>query len=497
LVLMTELVCTPYGAFGWSSWAFNFRASATHRLALLFGGLSAFLAVLALITRPWWRTRAAALAERRWVWGILLVVALLPLCWTVTRWTEHRLVVVGLREAWGGVRRPLGCLLAVALAGGFLSRNSGRSQALWLVLIATLPVFAYLKGAEQMGMWSQRRLMPAYALLMLAATPWLAHSAKRLADASGARRRRAFAVTGLALFFAGPGLANLVRWPAPYLTRVEHGAWEWAQTVRAALGNRLAFFDYQPFSFALAVDNRTRAFGIGQQRVRDIPEVLAWLRERAATQTVLIVSAYAPPGIEDGVQLVPLKSLAFTAQRIASKGALPAETRETGIPCNILAARPLAPSDRTAVLDKTFDRGPLALRGPWGRADIPMRLPDGKTLPAAWARQGSGMVGPVPPPGQSVAITVWASSAQKEPQRVRIVPPWSGPPVELDLPAQYAERAVRLTRPAGAAYDRATGVYSMSTERPYNPAADGVRGFDSDLVALIHRIRIEPVGNRQ
>ena len=104
------------------------------------------------------------------------------------------------------------------------------------------------------------------------------------------------------------------------------------------------------------------------------------------------------------------------------------------------------------------------------------------------------MIGPMPPPGGGVRVTMWASSGQAKPQLLTVAAPWPNGSVTLTIPAGYGQTAGVLQRPETAtAWRSATGLYRLSAPTPYDPAREKMRGFDSDLGALIHRIDIQLV----
>lgn len=492
LLAMTEWMCRPYGDFSISSMASNFRVSASHRLPILFAGVSAILFGIGFVTKPLWKRRAGVMMAHPVARLLLIALAAMPLIYTATWWRYADLVRHGLSEGWGGIRIPLGVLIAGGVVGVLASKNQPRSFLLFGVFLVTLPAFAYLKGAEQMGMWSQRRLISAYTLLALSVLPWISTSIARLLDLARGRERfsTGLIVAGL-LGFAG--LANLVRWPAPYMTRVEAGGLDFVEEVKSEIGNRFVMFDYHPFSFPFAVDNRTRAAGIGQDSRHALGDIAKWLGEKSISEEVWWASAYANPGLEDGVILEPVSFHTAHLARVVSKEAFPARTSDFDISLSLLRARPVRSFDDHPVMDKVLDGGPLGLRDPWGTYRRTTQNETGEIVPAEWSRQGSGVVGPVPRPGSAVKLTIQGESGQAKAQQIHIIPPWGGEPAVLVVEPVFGTYTAILQRPAGSGDlgGAFTGVYRLESPTPYDPSQEGIRGFADDLGILVHRVRIE------
>ena len=150
-------------------------------------------------------------------------------------------------------------------------------------------------------------------------------------------------------------------------------------------------------------------------------------------------------------------------------------------------AAPLARGE-AAAQDKVLDGSPIGLRGPWGK------VRNGAT----WSRQGSGIVGPIPAPGQTAIFSAecaWTPpSADWTEQGLWVEPPWGGAPLRLAVTAGIGTVQGTLTRPADDVERPPTGTYELRTERPYDPGAYGLRGYSSDLGVPIRRIiiRVEP-----
>lgn len=491
LFIVTRYVCAPYGELNIGHFIGNYRISTTHRLVHWFVAASGFALVLAVVSkRSSFHIRH--IAKSRWTWMILLALSLTLVVLTATVFADKLVFQQGLRELRAVFNFPFGLLILLAFVGVMFAKNHVCDKALLIVFTLTLPVFTYLKGAEQMGMWSQRRLISSLILLSFAVTPWLA---KTVARTQSLPKKCRLAVSIMLMgILPAIGFSNMARWPAPYFTRVEAGAWEWVQSMRDKIGDRLTFFDYHPYSFPFVVDNQIRAFGIGEQSYAELPNIIEWLALRAIDEPVLIISAYQNPGIELGFNLREVNFQYLNIERIVSRMALPAVRRESAINFRFINAIPSDQSDIPAILDKTMDGGQLALRGRWGRSNMTIRAECGKAMSATWSRESSGVIGPVPNEEGAVNITIWGclGSGQNSSQTLYITPPWCPETkVEIKLSEHAEAHSATLTREVNIDFDAKMGEYRISSSHPYDPSLSGIRGFHSDLGALIHRIRIE------
>jgi hypothetical protein len=495
LLLMTAFICQPYGSFGIQSLIFHYRISASHRITTIFGLAGLIVGGVLLAMRFRWKHWAEG--HRRFGlilrWSLLTLLAVVPLCLAMLYWSERGLVSRGMLELWHGTRRAFGLVLLLS-AVAVSVKGSWRARVALALTLATLPVFAYLKGAEQMEMWSQRRVLPVLVMCMVALLPAGAQALKPLA--SGAWRWRKWAVAAVCLLLLGLGTSNARRWPAPYLVRADRGAWEWTAAIRAEIGNRLVFFDYYPASVPMAADGRTRALSSGMDYPeKSLPGLMRWLRTQALTQDVWLVAAHRNPGIEDGVVLKELGHRAAVFDRVESKGCLPARYVPKEMDWTLTRVEPLASNAASPALHKIMDGGRLALRGRWVYFVIDIPTPSGRTVPAMWSQQGSGVIGPVPPPGQSVRFVLGAASGRKVPQTLFIQPPWTTNAVSVQVGTEYSETELVIPRQEEVAgqtpHPAGQGVYRIHAAVPYDPAEDGIRGPDHDLGALIHVIRIE------
>ena len=484
LAWVTARICAPYGSIRWENLAFNFKASQSHQVAdvfmLGFGLAFAGLLFWRLLNPASFESGLARLRPGARGW---LALGLVPLALALLAWRESPRVWMGLLDLWSGVGVPFSVLVAASALALILSAGAGRARFVAGVALAVLPVFAYLKGAEQMGMWSERRLAPFVLLLVVA----LLVPAARWAGARWGNKP--FSLAGIGLLVLILGGANLVRWPAPYWVRQESGALSRVVGLKERMGNRFVLFDYLPDSFPFAVDGKTRAVGWnGRAQAGSWDILMTWLQRKAGTEEVWCVSSYSSPGLEEGIRLVPLFTEKISVVRVHSKQALPALRRESERKLEFLRVEPAG--DGPLSLFKTMDGGPLALRGDWGPVR-PLAFPDGRSVQGQWTREGSGIVGPVPRTGR-VRMTWVASSGQKgKSQRVKIVPPWGEKhAVWVDVAPDLAEQEVWFSVPAGTSSNR-TGIYRFYVAEPYDPARDGQGGYPSDLGVLIHRVQMD------
>lgn len=495
LVWMTATICAPYG--NWLDPRELFlraRNDGPIRLALAGASVSA----LALFTGGSLRMRMPDTVER-WMARldrpvgrvVLFLLCLVPAAGVLAisapalNWANR-----GAREWAGSVRLFFGIFLLVsALAAGHGGMGTRRTRVLLALTFLMLPFFWYLKGFETAGLWAQRRLLPLQLLFALAlvvpasaAPGWLL-----------ARVRTGKARTAGALFLAmgAAAFANMARWPAPYVVRYEHGATAWVQGQMPRVADRTVLFDYFGRSVPFAIQAGTHVVGLNEQAESALPGVMEWLRTVAATGGVVVVTAYSNPGMEEGFRFEPEGRTDTDFPIVRSKAALPAVRDARRVRLEWLRALPVSDgsNDRPA-LDKKMDGGPLALRGPWGAWRS-----DHSGVAARWSRQNSGVVGPVPRPGESVRIRITARSGQASGQTLWITPPWTKEPasrVEITQERSCVEITVsRATAAAGAL--GGTGVYRFSSPTPYNPALEGHRNYDGDLGALIERVQMEIV----
>ncbi|MEI6564161.1 MAG: hypothetical protein WCO42_07645 [bacterium] len=420
------------------------------------------------------------------IFPLLLILAAIPYAIPLSIWPGKELVLTGLGEYEDGVRLGYGLVLLGGAAATFCINGLNRSRVLLLLAVLLSPFFFYLKGFEPMGLWSQRRLIPFDLLLIIALMPPLATACNVCAKRWG--RFPAALISGGLLV---AGLFNFIQWPAPYLARHEKGATAWVEFLSRKIGNRLAFFDYYPYSVPFSTSGKSRVIGLSEYGYNALPALSKWLAQRAGQEEVLWVTAYSNPGLEDGVVLESLSHETVCLDHIVSKTALPAECQKRIIDVDIMRGIP-ASNDMPLVVHKILDDGPLALRGSWG-CRSPIRNV-GAMMPARWSREGSGIVGPIPKAGQTVRITLEAAASRDDGlpgQVLKIQPPWGGPVLSLAVSNDLTRISGIITRPANSQPVPVTGVYWLSSASPYDPAKAGIGGYETDLGARIHLIVIE------
>jgi hypothetical protein len=483
---MTRWVCQPYG--DWTRWA-NLKnvvwAVPEHRAVALVVGVLAALALAGLGAGfvPAVRARIRAWDARLlpWGWAVLAAAPWLAIAFAPDAAGEA--LRAGARSTWSGIRWPFGLLL-LAGAGAILVRRRPARERFWLVALGWAALlFLYVKGVETpVGLWSQRRFLPiVWVGLALLAAP----AAAALAGWGGAKRKALVAALAVAA-----GGANLVRWPAAYAGVTDQGATAWTAAVAERLGtNRWVVFDYYAHSVPYAPGLKHRVLGLGESSRSQWPEVADWISALAKAEEVWVATSWSSTELEDGWRLEPTFAATGAFPIVKTKGFFPAEPGNRPVRNGFARAVPLAPGERV-FQDKVLDGSPIGLRGPWG----PVR--NGAT----WTRAGSGIVGPVPPPGGRVTFRAegtWTPPVADGPERgLHVSPPWGGASLRLGFPAGDTVAQGELVRPADDAERAATGTYEFRAERPYDPAAHGLRGYPADLGVLLRRviIRIEPGG---
>ena len=492
LLLMTLWVCQPYGDItSWAGFFHTLSVAVVHQLLGVFVAAFGITIAIVLLGTTRLKERLAAgifsIISNPARFLLLVLLALIPFAISTSVWSGKLLIRTGFHEYQDGVRLGYGLLLAIGILSAFFRSTPPISRAILILTILLSPLFFYLKGFELMGLWSQRRLLPFTLLVIVALTPALAAFC-----GEWARRRGPLAATGLAVVLLGTAAINPIRWPAPYLACHEAGATRWVTSVSGKLGMSLAFFDYYPYGVPFSLIPGGRAIGLSEYGLAALPNLIHWLSTKAAREEVLFVTAYNNPGLEEGLILTERSHETLSMNRVVSKTALPAETRERVIDMRILEARPITGTAPLAV-HKILDDGPLAVRGAWGRGS-PIRFRN-EMLPARWSREGSQIVGPMPKPSQSIRIALAAAASRDdgvEGQTLLIHPPWGAPPLALAVSNDLTRAEGFLSRPADDTRALApTGLYTIRAGKPYDPAKAGIRGYERDLGARIHSISIE------
>jgi hypothetical protein len=458
----------------------------------------------------------AAIHERHEVLISLLlaVLCVLPSALVIQFWSDSAAVSRGFGELCDGLRLPLGIAMILFCLAALFFRRAPRAKVVLLIAFLCLPVFLYLKGAEQMGLWSQRRLIAPLLIVMAGCLPAGALMLSRTIGPGFARWGRIVLVV---LLLCVVGLSNTIRlrdvrrvwpnaprsvlehgWPAPWVVQYEQGADKWVARMLQRIGHKFAICDRYAYSVPLSVNGKTRVVGLTelQYAAKGLGEIAPWLAEKAAKERVLWITAYRNPGMEEGVSLEQEgQREVITLRRANAVTALPAFKEKLKIDAGLLRLHPVKDGDQP-VMDKVFDGGFLGLRQPWGSSDITIRVPS-NDLPAQWSREGSGIVGPVPRPGGAIRINVIAVTSRTnlvETQTLRFHPPWGGGPLALVISNELTDVSGELIRPAGQQDNGArTGIYRIHSADPYDPLKEGIPGFNKDLGALIHRIRIQLV----
>ena len=491
--LMTRYVTAPYGFLDLKSLVASARLS-TPIFITLAGALAAGGVLLLVVG---FRSRIVAAVGRLWqqhpVWSRLLLVAawMAPTLVLMLSWRRGVTIRYGLGELAGGLRLALGAALGLACLTALVFPKLKRARLAWTVVFISLPVFLYLKGWDRVGLWSQRRLLPSVLLACAVSVPVLAYAVRRLL-AVGRWKNVCHVLLLVAMGVAG--IANAVRWPAPYLVRQEAGADDWVASMRERFHAKTVFFDYHPYSVPFAVSGRERVFGLGRYALDSVDLLSAWVAANAAGEEVWWATAYDSPGVEEGVRLQDVDEVAVLLPRVHAKAALPAERRDKQIALRLLRAVPIEEGDGAAT-DRILDGGVLGLRGPWGRMDRHLDAPGDHRVPAGWSREGSAVLGPVPARGGAVRVTVEGSAGRgdgRNEQVLRVHPPWGGGAIELVLTNGWTRAVGVLARGDAASGQAMTGAYRITSAHPYDPAAEGIKGYAPDLGALIHRVRIEP-----
>jgi hypothetical protein len=479
---LTRWVCHPYG--DWTRWA-SLREMVfsvpEHRAVFLALAVLSVVSVAALWAgfRPSVRAWFRRVDARATPWGWWVVFGLPLLALAVLPGNIGTALRTGAGSVWSGLGWPVAWLL-LAGAGSVLMKRRPVRERVWLAAICAASLFfLYIQGLETpVGLWSQRRFLP----VMLTAIAWLAAPLSAGVAAGITRQGR----TGWILvpLLAATGLWNLFHWPAAYGSVNEQGATEWTQAISDQIGtNRWVVFDYYPHGVPYAAGLKQKVLGLGEHSQERWPEVADWLGDLAKEEEVWVATLWTPCTLEDGVRLEEVFSATGRFPVVKTKAFFPVERGERIVQNRFLRWVPLQDGERVAQ-EKWLDGSPLGLRGPWGES----------RQGAVWTRQGSGIIGPVPPAGGRVAFQAeceWAPPDGEWRQQVlRVVPPWRGPPLRLDVQAGPGTVTGILERPAADEHRPSTGVYSFTVDRPHDPAAYGMKGYSPDLGVLMRRIII-------
>lgn len=492
LVAVTHWMTRPYGDIFNPRWMLGAAQGSTlFLLLLLVAGAGLVAGSLLLTSRGRSGLHNLLLSPGRAAHALRLCVAMLPTGLLLLSERTKAATTEGLADLWSVLSTPYGIIAAATILASFLPSVRPRPRILLATTVALASIYLYLKGIEPFGLWSQRRLLPILLPFTVAALAvW-----RDALQAHGLQWRTSVLIPfGLAVI-----AAVMFALHSPfYLLRAESGANAAIRMLDEATQNGLTFYDYHQYGSPLAALGQAGALPLSNRLTDDAREqVLNWSGETAATEPVRWVTAFANPGLEQGVAFQEVLTIQKKLPRLHARRAFPAQVALHTLSMTVLNGHPIQDVSPPPRLDKILDRGPLALRGPWGRADIPLLAPDGKHLPARWTLEGSTVIGPLPAPGSSVRIELIAGAYQpgnQAHQVITITPPWPGPGLELRMENTHTVASDLLRRPEGVdSPEGRTGEYVLTAHDPYDPAKHGILGFEADLGVLLHRIRIEVV----
>lgn len=399
-----------------------------------------------------------------------------------------------LQEGWrttsSGISLLAVYIFAAAVFCLFVRRRTLSERFLFTSLFLFALLFVYIKGVEvPAGVWSQRRFGPVvFCMTSLLIVPL----SQGFREVSAHNRR-------LACFLAFPiwiaPVVVMVSWPAAYFTANNKGADKLVEAMKSDIAHAgaeaLTVFDYYPHSVPYQFSQNASVFGIAESvaTVQGHGAVMKWLAEEAGRRPVRMVSSYSFPAtmVEDGVMLKLVDFHKAMIVSTATKSFFPIERRDPAIVNSVYDVIPISASNRLeAVQMKTLDGGPLGLRPPWGRV----------MKPGVWSLEGSGIVGTLPRPGESVEIKVSASWYPPNDtwtnQVIVVTPPFKAKPLEMTIQKGWTCMLTgTLDRWADDTEERGqTGVYRIHAKTPYNPDEYGIRGFGAGLGAVIHSVSI-------
>jgi hypothetical protein len=394
-----------------------------------------------------------------------------------------------------GVRTGPGVAVLGAAAVWVLWVGKGRDRSMMLSVLWTGLLFAVIQAAEKpTGIWGLRRMLPPILMAVTVAGPALGEAMRRWKG-----RRGAWAAAVLAAVCAwGPARGGWV-WAARNGTggkaavaalRAWMDAKEADASARGAEKPWFVFGEFRTAQGALA-SGRHLAVALGGVGRENPAGVLAWVRKLAASgREVWWVSGLGAPQLEEGGVLEGEETIWDGFMRtVNSKRFFPAEwhTREL----HWKAWRWRAPGDGDGAVgqDLVLDGAVLGIRGPWGQ----------ERKGGRWTREGSGVVGPTGVRGGKVEVTVEGSwpggpGAAAE-QELLVEGPWGGEAGRLRFSAEdgCVSRSVVLEVPENGEWEGTTGVYRFWAAHPWNPGANGLRGYEEDLGVLVKRVGIRVV----
>lgn len=495
LVLITRWITQPYGeifSFHWLN--IVFQSSTLYFVFLLGAFVAAGCMTIVLAHRGRFLLQSLFFWPTTTAHVLRLFIAALPTGLLLLFDKTRNATFAGFTDLWSLLNGPFGIIVIATILASLLPCIRPRARALLIMTVALASIFLYLKGIEPFGLWSQRRLLPITIPFLVAALAIWRDVLLSLTSSPWKPR-----IVSSALFVLAAML--VYQQPEFYLLRSEHGADTVVGKLQDMTNTTLAIFDYHQYGSPLAALGQAEVLALSNRiNESDRARVIQWAANEAKLRPVLWITAFDNPGVEHDVHLEQRQTIQHDLSRLHAKKVFPAEIRDHKLTMRILAMRPLD-ADTPPPLDKILGRGFLAMRGPWGRADISLLRPDNEKLPARWTREGSAIIGPVPEPGQSVLVELTAGayrSGEKDHQVMIISPPWQGPSLELRVENSHTLVRGILHRPEQAqSFQMPTGQYTFTSRYPYDPETEGIHGFEPDLGVLLHRVRIQTVSNEQ
>ena len=475
----TRAVAHPYG--DWTRWAW-WRQMFVHGTIAEHGVMAAGLAGLVLLGV------AAGLAA----WH--------PACRRLARAAAGKIpgwawAAAGVVPAVLGVRVGPGLAVLGAAAVWALWAGKGRDRAMALAVLWSGVLFAAIQAAEKpTGIWGLRRMLPSVLMAATVAGPAVGEAMRRWKG-----RRWAWGAVALAAVCAwGPMRGGWV-WAARNgsgggaavaALRAWMDAKEADAAARGADKPWFVFGEFRTAQGAMASGEHL-AVALGGMGRADPAVVLAWVRRLAASgREVWWVSGLGAVPLEEGGVLEGEETIWDGVMRtVNSKRFLPAEWRTRELHWKGWRWRAPGEGDGAVGQDVALEGAVLGIRGPWGQ----------ERKGGRWTREGSGVVGPTGTRGGKVEVTVegsWPGGlGAADVQTLLVEGPWGGAAGELSFSPEegWAVRSVVLEVPEDAEWAGGTGIYRFRAAHPWNPGANGLRGYEGDLGILARRVKIRAV----
>ena len=508
-VFITRFVCAPYGDWTRLSRVARMAAGAPEHLVLFIMAVALAALVAAAVF-----TGADSPLRRRLVgvvraippWA-LLAAALVPLAASVFE-------PAGFRYAAKSLGLPALAVFAIGVVA-LACRSTGNAHRLVFVLFFWAScAMALILGAEAAanhgrvaGVWGYRRILPAVLALAAAlAAPlaaWLGQCAApcqrggagAVPSQCGGTRAAPLTLWLLRLALLAVAIAAPLSCPTAYFAVNGCGGTALAGEVRRAIeaaAPDLVVFDYFPHAVPFAWDRRRHVVGLGAHAASKWPRVARWIARRARKEKVLVVSSYRMAAMERLFALEPVATVSNGVSNVKSRTFRDAATERATIVNTLAWVVPFRGNRAGARKQEVWPGGsPVGLRGAWFNPGAK------KGLDGAWSRAGAGIVGPLPSPGKNVAATFDLSW----------FPPKGGPSnqiVRVDYPGN---RYVALMKVTAGRHEISltfvsedpladTGVYTIATPKPYDPAQYGMTGYPPDLGIFVHAARLERAGEK-